>query len=109
LTYKNATQTQVPTSSIAQPFAWRMLPTEQRKYQLFPKDKQLPNLNLNKSPDPETAFALAMGDRNDKQAAGAPLRLRVNQQNPARRRKISVPELEPMTTVQEIAMDSRSC
>ena len=89
------------------PFAWRMLPTDQRKYQLFPKDKQLPSLNINKSLDPETAFAAAMSERNDKQGAGSNLRLRVNQHNPVRRRKISVPELEPMTTVQEIAMDSR--
>ncbi|QLI70263.1 uncharacterized protein G6M90_00g074740 [Metarhizium brunneum] len=95
-----------PTSSIDKSFAWRMLPTEQRKYQLFPKDKPIANLNISKSLDPEAAFAVAMSDRNDKGSAGSALRLRVNQYNPLRRRKVSVPELEPMTTVQEIAMDS---
>ncbi|TWU79156.1 hypothetical protein ED733_008853 [Metarhizium rileyi] len=95
-----------PTSSIDKSFAWRMLGPEQRRYQLFPKDKPVPSLNIKKSLDPEAAFAVAMGDRNDKGPASSALRLRINQNNPPRRRKISVPELGPMTTVQEIAMDS---
>lgn len=82
-----------------------MLPADSRKYQLFPKDKPLPSLNANKTLDPEMAFELAMSDKN---AVGSNLRLRPNQHASSRRRKISVPELEPMTTVQEVAMDSRS-
>lgn len=83
-----------------------MQPAEQRKYQLFPKDKPLPVLNVVKSVDPETAFEMAMGEKS---SIGPNLRLRLNQNHPSRRRKISVPELEPMTTVQEVSMDSREC
>ncbi|KAG6359265.1 hypothetical protein INS49_012786 [Diaporthe citri] len=59
--------------------------------------------------DPEQAFALAMaqnGDKADKPCAGG-LRLRIKEHNLIRRRKVSVPELGPMTTVHEVAMDSR--
>ncbi|KND89745.1 hypothetical protein TOPH_05681 [Tolypocladium ophioglossoides CBS 100239] len=99
-----------PTSAPEKPFAWRMQRTDQqRKYQLFPKEKQLPVLNSGKALDPEKAFAIAMGQdggKSDKTGAGANLRLRINQHNLVRRRKVSVPELGPMTTVQEVAMDS---
>ena len=107
MTYTFNAQTTPPVPSPDRQFAWRMLPTDQRKYHLFPRDKPLPKLHIQQTLDPEMAYAAAMGDRNDKQATPAGLRLRVNQQNSARRRKISVPELEPMTTVQEAAMDSR--
>lgn len=85
-------------------------PDQQRKYQLFPKEKQLPVLNSGKALDPEKAFAVAMGqsgEKTEKTGAGVNLRLRINQHNLVRRRKVSVPELGPMTTVQEVAMDSR--
>ena len=81
----------------------------ERKYQLFPKDKQLPAAS-GKALDPEQAFALAMGqngDKNDKAAGANGLRIRIKEHNLTRRRKVSVPELGPMTTVQEVAMDSR--
>lgn len=82
-----------------------------RKYQLFPRERQLPVLNSGKSLDPEKAFAVAMSqtsdNKADKQSMSAGLRVRINQHSLIRRRKISVPELGPMTTVQEIAMDSR--
>ena len=42
------------------PFIWRMMHQAERKYQLFPKDKQQPAAP-GKSLDPEQAFALAMG------------------------------------------------
>jgi hypothetical protein len=90
------------------PFVWRMHQPE-RKYQLFPKDKQT-TLSTGKALDPEQAFALAMGqngEKADKPAAGGGLRLRIKEHNLVRRRKVSVPELGPMTTVQEVAMDSR--
>ncbi|KAK4228734.1 Up-regulated during septation-domain-containing protein [Podospora fimiseda] len=86
------------------PFTWRMQQTE-RKYQLFPKGAQTPTTPA-KALDPEQAFALAMGDKTEKTTAGAGLRIRIKEHNLIRRRKISVPELGPMTTVQEVAMDS---
>lgn len=81
----------------------------ERKYQLFPKDKQ-GTASSGKALDPGQAFALAMsqnGEKGDKMAAGAGLRIRIKEHNLIRRRKISVPELGPMTTVQEVTMDSR--
>ncbi|CAK7209785.1 hypothetical protein SBRCBS47491_000558 [Sporothrix bragantina] len=102
-----------------QPFLWRMHSQAERKYQLFPKDKQQQPA-AGKSLDPEQAFALAMGgntannnsntstgNNNIATAAnGNPLRLRIKEHTLIRRRKVSVPELGPMTTVQEVAMDS---
>ncbi|KAK0619788.1 Up-regulated during septation-domain-containing protein [Immersiella caudata] len=80
-----------------------------RKYQLFPSSgKQLPPCP-GKSLDPEQAFAHAMGQNNgekEKTNPGAGLRIRIKEHNLNRRRKVSVPELGPMTTVQEVAMDS---
>jgi hypothetical protein len=80
----------------------------ERKYQLFPKDKiaSAPCKSL----DPEQAFALAMGqngEKAEKASSGPGLRIRIKEHNLIRRRKASVPELGPMTTVQEAAMDSR--
>jgi hypothetical protein len=43
----------------------------------------------------------------DRSILGSALRLKGKEQTLIRRRKVSVPELGPMTTVQEIAMDSR--
>lgn len=75
----------------------------QGKYQLFPKGRQSPCFSNSASVDPETAFALAMNKSNE----NATLKMKANQPNIVRRRKIVIPELGPMTTVQEIAMDSR--
>ncbi|KAL2140339.1 hypothetical protein VTI28DRAFT_3952 [Corynascus sepedonium] len=90
------------------PFAWRMQQPE-RKYQLFPKDKQTAT-TPGKPLDPEQAYALAMsqsGEKSEKLTAVTSLRIRIKDHNNLiRRRKISVPELGPMTTVQEAAMDS---
>lgn len=109
-----------------QPYIWRMHSQTERKYQLFPKDKtQQPAAG--KSLDPEQAFALAMGNKGNNDgtnttAAGTTtttttttstekanpgLRVRIKEHTLIRRRKVSVPELGPMTTVQEVAMDSR--
>jgi len=82
----------------------------ERKYQLFPKDKQTAT-TPGKALDPEQAYALAMsqsGEKSEKLTAVTSLRIRIKDHNNLiRRRKISVPELGPMTTVQEAAMDSR--
>ncbi|KAI9167594.1 hypothetical protein HJFPF1_03725 [Paramyrothecium foliicola] len=98
---------------IEKAFTWRMQqppPEQSRKYQLFPKDRQLPVLNNTKNLDPEKAFALAMNqnaEKSDKPSAASGLRIRINAPTLGRRRKISVPEAGPMTTVQEVSMDSR--
>ncbi|OHE92968.1 hypothetical protein CORC01_11761, partial [Colletotrichum orchidophilum] len=102
------TQQAASSSTDHKPFVWRMHHPETRKYQLFPKDRQ--QRPPNKSLDPEQAFALAMG-QNDKteklcSSSSGSLRLRIKEHNLIRRRKVSIPELGPMTTVQEIPMDS---
>ncbi|KAI4862050.1 hypothetical protein F4820DRAFT_460491 [Hypoxylon rubiginosum] len=79
---------------------------ETRKYQLFPRgEKHLTPATSGKQLDPEQAFAMAMGQQ-DKASVTNGLRMRIKEHNLTRRRKISVPELGPMTTVQEVAMDS---
>jgi len=82
----------------------------ERKYQLFPKDRQA-TAAPDKAVDPGQAYALAMsqsGDKSEKMTAVTGLRIRIKEHhNLIRRRKISVPELSPMTTVQEVSMDSR--
>lgn len=83
----------------------------QGKYQLFPKGRQSPCFSNGTSVDPETAFALAMNktsERNDRSGATTPtLKVKASQPNLVRRRKGTIPDLGPLTTVQEIAMDSR--
>ncbi|KAH6609625.1 hypothetical protein Trco_002971 [Trichoderma cornu-damae] len=91
------------------PNSRRMQQEGQGKYQLFPKRRQSYGLSGNASVDPETAFALAMNknsERNDKPIAAPALRIKLNQPNLNRRRKVAIPELGPMTTVQEVTMDS---
>ncbi|KAK8089270.1 hypothetical protein PG997_004231 [Apiospora hydei] len=100
------------TSSVSsveekKPYAWRMFQPEARKYQLFPKgDTKQPT---GKQLDPEEAQAIALGQAaEDAENADKvnDLRVRIKDRNLNRRRKVSVPELGPMTTVHEVAMDS---
>ena len=87
-------------------------PDPSKKYQLFPKEKRLPVLNSNKGADSEKATmapAAASEEKADSQPLLNGLKKRLNQHSLARRRKISVPEVGPMTTVQELSMDSRRC
>ncbi|KAI1270539.1 hypothetical protein F5Y18DRAFT_414240 [Xylariaceae sp. FL1019] len=91
------------------PFPWRMQNQEPRKYQLFPKEKQLPSVSAQKQLEIDQAYALAMTqspEKIDKSLLSNGLRLRIKEHNLTRRRKVSVPELGPMTTVQEASMDS---
>lgn len=89
-----------------------MFQPDGKKYQLFPKGGLT---GTSKGLDPEQAFAHAISqspktEKSDKlSAATNGLRLRIKEHNLTRRRKISVPELGPMTTVQETSMDSRKC
>ncbi|KAJ4131241.1 hypothetical protein NW765_017133 [Fusarium oxysporum] len=94
------------------PFTWGVRqPDPPRKYQFFPKETRLPVLNSRtKGVDVEKAIStpsLPTGDRIDKLAlAPSGLTKRLNQYILVRQRKISVPELGPMTAVQELAIDS---
>ncbi|KAL6805367.1 Up-regulated during septation domain-containing protein [Trichoderma sp. SZMC 28012] len=94
-------------SDSEKPTSRKMQQEGQGKYQLFPKGRQSPSFNNSASVDPETAFAMAMnGEWNEKPGATQALKIKVNQQTIGRRRKVTIPELGPMTTVQEITMDS---
>ncbi|KAH6899911.1 Up-regulated during septation-domain-containing protein [Thelonectria olida] len=104
------------------PFTWRMQqPEPPRKYQLFPKERKLPVLNSQKPPPDVEKPLPAVGEKQQQQqqqqqqpqqqtsattTAANAIKKRLNQHSLVRRRKVSVPELGPMTTVQEIAMDS---
>lgn len=76
---------------------------QQQRYQLFPRDKKLPPIVQGRSTDSDRKPVPPEKD----EAALAVVRGRLNSHNLIRRRKISVPELGPMTTVHEAAMDSR--
>jgi len=86
-------------------------PAEPRKFTLFPAKEKLSITAPpgRKSPDQEAVSQLAKGQKGDGEKAAAlqALRPKLKEQTLIRRRKISVPELGPMTTVQEVAMDSR--
>ncbi|PTB78343.1 hypothetical protein M440DRAFT_1420462 [Trichoderma longibrachiatum ATCC 18648] len=91
------------------PSSKRMQQDGQGKYQLFPKGRQSPVPSNNSSVDPDTAFALAMNSNKNTEKLGTipALKVKMNQQPIARRRKANnIPDLGPMTTVQEAAMDS---
>ncbi|KAK3494097.1 Up-regulated during septation-domain-containing protein [Neurospora crassa] len=88
------------------PFTWRMFHPEKR-YQQCSKDTQ--STVSEKSVDPEQFSVLNMEPNSDiggRSNAGFGWRIQVKEQNLTSRRKVSVPELGPMTTVQEAAMDS---
>ncbi|KAF5019155.1 hypothetical protein F66182_8860 [Fusarium sp. NRRL 66182] len=96
-----------PKPPSEKPFTWRMQqPEPPKKYQLFPKERKLPVLNSNKSVDSDKGAMAPSQSVTDKQQAPNGLKKRLNQHSLARRRKISVPEVGPMTTVQELSMDS---
>jgi hypothetical protein len=85
-------------------------PSETRKYQLFPAKDKLSITPGRNSPDPEQAFALAMSQSSsapDRPFIGTGMRIKIKEQSLLRRRKPNVSDLGPMTTVQEVAMDSR--
>ena len=77
-------------------------PAEPRKYQLFPVKEKLSISSGRKSPEGEKDV-----QQTGERIALPALRLKLKEQTLVRRRKVSVPELGPMTTVQEVTMDSR--
>lgn len=73
----------------------------------------MPILNSSKNGESEKAApapaapSVSMNDKAEKQSIPNSFKKRLNQASLVRRRKISVPEVGPMTTVQELSMDSR--
>ncbi|KAL3424115.1 hypothetical protein PVAG01_03396 [Phlyctema vagabunda] len=97
------TATSTPTEE-KERYVWRMhQPVESRKFTLFPaaKDKAAATGAARKVSDPEPI--LTQPQTGDTKMAP---RQKAKEQTLVRRRKVSVPELGPMTTVQEVAMDS---
>ncbi|KAG9238424.1 Up-regulated during septation-domain-containing protein [Amylocarpus encephaloides] len=97
---------------------WRMhQPSESRKLHLFPSREKLSiGSTGRKSPDttkemaPQPTLPSGTGEK-ERSILGSALRSKSKDPKPkeqtlTRRRKVSVPELGPMTTVQEVAMDS---
>jgi hypothetical protein len=104
LTVTKATEAPNTQGEDKEKFVWRMhQPTESRKYQLFPAKDKL-SIAAQRSQE-------EMSNTSEKAQIilGAGLRGKAKEQTIVRRRKVSVPELgpTPMTTVQEVAMDSR--
>ncbi|KAJ4224588.1 hypothetical protein NW757_014348 [Fusarium falciforme] len=100
-----------PLPQPEKPFTWRMQhPDPWRKYQVFSMERRLQVLNSStKAVDVEKAVpasSVPTSDKQDKQLAPNGLKKRLKQHSLVQRRKISVPEIGPMTTVQELAMDS---
>lgn len=97
-------------------YVWRMhQPTEPRKYQLFPAAKEKLSIAAGqKNSDAESSQSTTTGqsgtNEKDRSLLTNALRLglKAKEQPVNRRRKPSMPtDLGPMTTVQEVAMDSR--
>ncbi|KAI6783506.1 uncharacterized protein J7T54_005535 [Emericellopsis cladophorae] len=82
----------------------------QARYQLFPRERQLPVLNSAKAAEAERSNSPSlfsyMDDSFDEVPTPSALRTKITQHSMTRRRKVSVPEIGPMTTVQEVPMDS---
>ncbi|RDW80020.1 hypothetical protein BP6252_04658 [Coleophoma cylindrospora] len=80
-------------------YVWRLhQPSESRRFNLFPSKEKPSSISTVRKPSiPES---VTLGD------AKSNLRSKSKEQPLGRRRKISVPELGPMTTVQEVPMDS---
>ncbi|KAI1821394.1 hypothetical protein F4861DRAFT_533006 [Xylaria intraflava] len=93
------------------PFSGNTYNSEPPKYKLFPRDKQLLPITA-KSFDPSQAYSRTMSqfpaqqDKSEKTGLSHGLLFKIKGHSLARRRKISVPELGHMTTVQELSMDS---
>lgn len=88
------------------PFTWRMYHPEKR----YQTSKDTQSLVCEKSVNPEQSSVLNMGTSNEtcgKSNAGSGLRIQVKEPSLTSRRKVSVPELGPVPTVHEAAMDSR--
>lgn len=93
-------------------FVWRMQqPAGPRKFLLFPGKDKLSIAAGRKSPDVEISIAVPVVQNGltekERLSHGGRLQLKAKEQTIPRRKKASIPELGPMTTVQEVPMDSR--
>lgn len=84
-------------------------PTEPRKYQLFPAKDKLSTAGGLRNADAEQSQSTGAGENgtNEKDRSLISLRLKPKDRPIVQRRKASITDLGPMTTVQEVAMDSR--
>ncbi|KAE8453894.1 hypothetical protein EG329_007670 [Mollisiaceae sp. DMI_Dod_QoI] len=103
--------TESPQIGEKEKYVWRMhQPTEPRKYQLFPAKDKLSIAGGHRNGDAETSQSTGAGENGtnekDRSLIATALRIKPKEQPIVRRRKPSISELGPMTTVQEIAMDS---
>lgn len=104
-----------PVAPDEKPPTWRMkpqpAPSQQKRYQFYPRERELPVLNNGSRPlvlERASTWAIAQkDDRTEKPSAASSLKAKINQHSIVRRRKVSVPDLGPMTTVQEVPLDSR--
>ncbi|CZS92020.1 uncharacterized protein RCO7_10774 [Rhynchosporium graminicola] len=101
------------TTEEAEKYVWRMhQPTEPRKYQLFPVAKEKLSIAAGqKNSDGESSQGTTTGQNGttekDRSLLTNAVRLKTKETAATRRRKPSMPaELGPMTTVQEVSMDS---
>ncbi|KAJ8066880.1 hypothetical protein OCU04_004263 [Sclerotinia nivalis] len=87
-----------PVTEEKEKHIWRMhQPSEApRKYSIFPFKEKLSISSGRQSPSPESALTLASGEKHNIQKP----------KDLSKRRKPSITELGPMTTVHEVAMDS---
>ncbi|ESZ91501.1 hypothetical protein SBOR_8111 [Sclerotinia borealis F-4128] len=87
-----------PATEEKEKHIWRMhQPSEApRKYSIFPFKEKLSISSGRKSPNPESTWTMALGEKHNIQK---PKELN-------KRRKPSLTDLGPMTTVHEVAMDS---
>ena len=78
------------------------------RYQLFPRDRKPPVSSNYRLVALDKLPYINMNTKEDKPSStSAGLKAKIQQHSLVRRRKVSVPELGPMTTVQEVPMDSR--
>ncbi|KAI9682642.1 MAG: hypothetical protein M1829_006629 [Trizodia sp. TS-e1964] len=99
---------------VEKPHVWRLKPqTEMAKYQLWPPRSRISSLahrvptdsdRSHAIPEPRSASAMSHSS-NSSFSIGPSATIRIKD-NLSRRRKVNVPELGPMTTVQEASMDS---
>ncbi|CAD6445549.1 4f996116-5b3e-4642-89ea-7400426f01cf [Sclerotinia trifoliorum] len=89
---------EAPVTEEKEKHIWRMhQPSEApRKYSIFPFKEKLSISSNRHSPSPESASTSVPGEKHNTQKP----------KDPSKRRKISITELGPMTTVHEVAMDS---
>ncbi|CAL3967741.1 unnamed protein product [Diplocarpon coronariae] len=97
----------VPLSDESDKHVWRMLqPSEPRRYQLFPSAKEKLPPAGKRTADVDSSLVTGLSGVKDKDGSLSGNSLRLKSKDRNRRRKASCPDVGPMTTVQEVLMDS---